>query len=281
MQILFKVDQKAGIIAGVDCPSSTVKLDVNPVMLTEAQRSMLASKVNAKMEADIEILPPTIDGLVTTLDALEAASVKARQAYEEECWAVLRERRTKIVRSGFIARSPIPAWPSSSWPNIHTLPDDLVASPQYTEWMEQLESQSKEYKAADDESKIKKEDAKTAAEAESKAKLAAVVARIGGTLAEKFALGLAVPDEVKLRVSAQRLSELGLQLTGPTYLGCDTLRGLTDAQFDKFKQWAVPANAQVSFYAYTYDDDPEETYAEAEWLDEESGLRLRADFKLD
>lgn len=70
MRITFDLNQSAALRAGYDAPDSTVKIDVDPAMLTEAQRDALADSLCGTGHLSrLRISQPTIAGVIAAIDA--------------------------------------------------------------------------------------------------------------------------------------------------------------------------------------------------------------------
>jgi hypothetical protein len=71
MKILCEVNQAECLRHGVDAPSSTVKIDVDPKLLTEEQRNFVASQLcqGLKYPKDdtYQIAPPTYEGFIASV----------------------------------------------------------------------------------------------------------------------------------------------------------------------------------------------------------------------
>lgn len=117
MKLLFKVDQKAALAQGVDAPSSTVQLEVNPETdLSSEERQIIASVLHEGFDCtrygvsgawgsrgrSIVLVRPTIEGLHEALaefvEAKKAAAVEAQKEAEQ------RDRETREA----IAQGPEP-----------------------------------------------------------------------------------------------------------------------------------------------------------------------------
>ena len=79
MKLLCEVDQVECIRHGIDAPSSTVKIDVDPKSLTEEQRKLVADEVHDDLRfpthEDLKICPPTYQGFMAAIQyALKKAT---------------------------------------------------------------------------------------------------------------------------------------------------------------------------------------------------------------
>ena len=92
MQILVSVNQAEALRQGIDAPSSTTHIEVDPATLTEEQRDYLASMLRDGHDASrITVVRPDLQGLIEVLQARasEAREVEAerlqrlRQAMED------------------------------------------------------------------------------------------------------------------------------------------------------------------------------------------------------
>lgn len=84
MKILCDVNQVECIRHGIDAPSSTVKIEVDPKSLTEEQRELLANEIYDGLrfpsDEDLKICPPTSQGFMA---AIQYALKKATRPEEE------------------------------------------------------------------------------------------------------------------------------------------------------------------------------------------------------
>lgn len=109
MQILVRVDQRRAIREGVDAPSSTAHIEVDPAQLTPAQREVLADFAREGHDATQEIATwrhgysrrdrisvtrPTSEALIAELDRIATE----RAAWIEEIEAREAERQARIDR---------------------------------------------------------------------------------------------------------------------------------------------------------------------------------------
>lgn len=82
MDILFRVNQRASLLAGIDAPSSTMRISIDPATLTYAQRVVLSECLTDKLEAfnhvlgespepfGITLFEPTFEGVHYELNRL-------------------------------------------------------------------------------------------------------------------------------------------------------------------------------------------------------------------
>jgi hypothetical protein len=72
MKILCNVDQAACFRHGIDAPTSTVKLDIDPQTLTPEQRNFVADQmyegVRFSKDPAFYIVPPTIEGFFAAVN---------------------------------------------------------------------------------------------------------------------------------------------------------------------------------------------------------------------
>jgi hypothetical protein len=71
MKILCSVNQTECLRYGIDAPSSTVKIEVDPKSLSQEQRDFLANQLNGGLRfpysLDYHICPPTYEGLLAAI----------------------------------------------------------------------------------------------------------------------------------------------------------------------------------------------------------------------
>lgn len=130
MQLLFIVDQSAAILRGVDAPSSTVRLDVDPAELTQVEREAIASVLYdghdcTKQSLDFSgvriVLPePTLagvrEGIASALAKVEQKRQES-QRLEAEQKAREEERRAQAdakVRAILTERPTTTLWVTES-----------------------------------------------------------------------------------------------------------------------------------------------------------------------
>ena len=107
MQLLFRVDQKAALLRGIDAPTSTVRLDVDPAQLTEGERALLASAIEDGHDCTREpaavadghrlfivLVEPSVAGLRAALAEI-AQKVAEAEAKEKERQEKEKERRER------------------------------------------------------------------------------------------------------------------------------------------------------------------------------------------
>lgn len=130
MQILLKVDQKAALQRGINAPNSTVTLDVDPAVLTQHERDVLAAvlidghdatRLGIQSEPDdivgqqragnqlhangsptrpLLLVQPELDGLREAIRVMCAEREEKRadmQAQKEKVWAEERERLERFI----------------------------------------------------------------------------------------------------------------------------------------------------------------------------------------
>jgi hypothetical protein len=116
MNILADVDQAECFRQGVNAPSSTVKIDVDPKTLTEDQRNFVADHLYDKLrfpsDAAYEICPPSYEGFIAAVNyGVEAKKLlKLRpenRAFsteqEEELTTKLRTLRQSLITAAIKA----------------------------------------------------------------------------------------------------------------------------------------------------------------------------------
>lgn len=74
MKILVSVDQAAALRQGIDAPSSTTRIEVDPATLTEEQREILSVALCRGHDASryITVVRPDLEGLIQALDEIKS-----------------------------------------------------------------------------------------------------------------------------------------------------------------------------------------------------------------
>lgn len=99
MKILFAIDQRAAIEAGIDAPSTTVHLEVNPAWFTSVERNVLSEILCNENDATrsgitwyedevvadpngtkLRLVTPSIDGLRRAISATIAKAMRRAEA---------------------------------------------------------------------------------------------------------------------------------------------------------------------------------------------------------
>lgn len=101
MKLTINVDQLACLRAGVDAPSSTVVLEMDPATLTQPERDLLARRLlDGHRVTAWEICPPTVEGLRATLGAILHRDAKQAEA----------EKAAREGRIGEALAAPLADW---------------------------------------------------------------------------------------------------------------------------------------------------------------------------
>lgn len=101
MKLTINVDQTACLRAGVDAPSSTVVLELDPATLTQPERDLLAMRLlDGHRVTAWEICPPTVEGLRATLGAILHRDAKQAEA----------EKAAREGRIGEALAAPLADW---------------------------------------------------------------------------------------------------------------------------------------------------------------------------
>ena len=106
MKILVDIDQAECIRQGIDAPSSTIKLDVNPAALTEEQRNFLADELYDGLrfpsDGEYDVCPPTYEGFIAAIKyGLEYEELKGDLAFLEKTADLdeMDKLRLKLVKA--------------------------------------------------------------------------------------------------------------------------------------------------------------------------------------
>ena len=110
MEILCAVDQVECLRHGVDAPSSTIKIEVDPKSLTEEQRNFVASQLYDGLRfpnsPGSEICPPTYEGFIAAVNyALEKDKIESRLTvdgalqYSHDLMKELKELRQSLIKA--------------------------------------------------------------------------------------------------------------------------------------------------------------------------------------
>lgn len=88
MIILCNVDQKLCLRHGIDAPSSTVKIEINPTRLTENQRNFLADELYEGLrfskDHKLALCPPTYSGLIVAINYGIERKAKLKNSYDSD-----------------------------------------------------------------------------------------------------------------------------------------------------------------------------------------------------
>jgi hypothetical protein len=95
MNILCNVNQTECLRYGIDAPSSTVKIEVDPKALSQDQRDFLADQLNGGLRfprsLDYHICPPTYEGLLAAISygmkceqQTESADIREHSVWRKE-----------------------------------------------------------------------------------------------------------------------------------------------------------------------------------------------------
>lgn len=104
MKILVSVDQKAALRAGIDAPSSTVEITVDPAQLSERQRAVLADGLRDGHKAlSITVVQPTLEGLLAVVDEKIAEKDAERAEADAKLEAEIASDDTEQVTVGLDA----------------------------------------------------------------------------------------------------------------------------------------------------------------------------------
>ena len=110
MKILCDVDQVECLRHGVDAPSSTIKIEVDPKSLTEEQRNFVASQLYDGLRfpnpPGSEICPPTYEGFIAAVNyGLEKDKIENRHTvdgalqYSPDLMKELKELRQSLIKA--------------------------------------------------------------------------------------------------------------------------------------------------------------------------------------
>jgi len=110
VKILCDVDQVECIRHGVDAPSSTIKIEVDPKSLTEEQRNFVASQLYDGLRFPnppvSEICPPTYEGFIAAVNyGLEKDKIESRLTvdgalqYGLDLMKELKELRQSLIKA--------------------------------------------------------------------------------------------------------------------------------------------------------------------------------------
>jgi len=106
MKMLFKVNQEEALRLGIDAPSSTVLLDVDPTNLTQSQRDLLARCLwdghdctrpfwtDSGHSFRIMLTEPSVEGLTLELERIEREEQARVEARKEDATARIRAALT-------------------------------------------------------------------------------------------------------------------------------------------------------------------------------------------
>ena len=110
MKILCDVDQVECLRHGVDAPSSTIEVEVDPKSLTEEQRNFVASQLYDGLRfpnsPGSEICPPTYEGLIAAVNyGLEKDKIGSRHTVDgalqdgPDLMKELKELRQSLIKA--------------------------------------------------------------------------------------------------------------------------------------------------------------------------------------
>jgi hypothetical protein len=110
VKILCDVDQVECLRHGIDAPSSTVKIEVDPKSLTEEQRNFVASQLYDGLRfpnsPGSEICPPTYEGFIAAVNyGLEKDKIESRHTvdgalqHSPDLMKELKELRQSLIKA--------------------------------------------------------------------------------------------------------------------------------------------------------------------------------------
>jgi len=222
MNILFRINQKAALLRGINAPHSTVRIAIDPTLLEQAAREMLAENLGADLDAtkgDLALTSPDLEGVLEALGDLvrkdaaiqeanavvkaeqateEAAKVAAKELLQAECEQAL----AALVAGGTLPELIIP------W-SLRTLGGAIGAYK--TAWEEALEVRATERRAREREAKeMATQIADLAKQGKEQAILDVLKAADSQELMTRMAAGLAPAEEIEQKVHDYLLEQLGL-----------------------------------------------------------------------
>jgi len=235
MNILFKVNQHQALLRGINAPHSTVRVTIDPTVLDQQAREMLAENLGSDLDAtkgNLLLTSPDYAGVIEAIADLirkdvavqeanaaskaeevakEAAKVAAIELLQGECEQALAE----LAAGGALTEIAIP------W-SLRTLGGSLVAYK--TAWDEVLQARASAKRARELEAK---EQADQIADLAKQAKAEAVldVLKKAGSqeLMKRMAAGLAPEEEIEQTVHDYLLGQLDI---APGHVEWDSLNSV-------------------------------------------------------
>lgn len=260
MHILFSVDQKQALLEGVDAPSSTVLIDINPQDLPEAERKVLAETMRDGNKAtgqigwqSLKIVEPSLEGVRKALGKIvEGIRLQAEEKAARDRQEILDALAGRLEVYS-VKYTPCPEDLKAEWAEFVR---------QYDERKEaESAEKSRLQKERDEEIRAKRE----AEERENKAVFDHYLALLPPEFLARREAGYATEIETTERIHACILSEAGVtESEEESTSSFRTTRQLSDAQFAAFQALqAKYPHAEVEA-GFVYDYRPAEEGEESD-----------------
>jgi len=232
MNILFKINQKAAILRGINAPHSTVRITVDPTLLDQVAREMLAENLGADLDAtkgNLVLTSPDYEGVLEALgdlirkdaatqeaNAVVKAEEAAKEAAKEAAIELLRAECEQALAAGGTLPEIIIPW------SLRTLGGAIAAYK--TAWEEALEVRATERRAREREAKeMATQIADLAKQGKEQAILDVLKAAGSQELMTRMAAGLAPEEEIEQTVHDYLLSQLDI---APGHVEWDSLHSV-------------------------------------------------------
>lgn len=317
MKILFAVNQKAAMLRGINAPSSTVELDIDPTDLPEDFRALIAEALKDGYDArgaitrdsrryDICLEQPSLGGLLESLAAIQGkvaarrAEIAALEAEDQATLeAMIAEAKSTDVANlitGDNRLKSVRGYYNSRHGNLHSLSKwegKTVASlaGREEEAKAEIARRKEAEQAAMDAQRLRNEESarRKAQDRES------LMSRLPDGLRQRAQEGYASADEVDAELRNLIISDAGYSPIDADYSDDrEALTTLTDEEYAFLveKRNAAPEGSDVKPYAVwcgewyrpaTEEDDPLEIDSDGDVtipLEERDGFRRGVRIKL-
>lgn len=225
MQLQVRVNQAEALRRGINAPTSTAKVEVDPAQLSQEVRDLIASSLHEGFRLDMfdsfgSVVEPTQAGIVARAEEIIAARKKLaadQEAYRAEFSAKLIANPREHV---FMNRNcaVLKGWHLPGSCEYNVTPDEAKLTPEATEianaTIRAMKEEDAAYEAkaaaAREESKRKQAEADAAKRSALLGALTASHPEDG----ERFAAGFMDEDEIEKIIADGYRANLGLELTG-------------------------------------------------------------------
>lgn len=284
MKLLFKVDQVAALRAGINAPSSTVTLDVDPALLTQIERDVLAAIVVDGFDCTqksyegfvISLVSPTLEGLKE--DIRELLIRKDNVAKEKEVEALERQKLydSYIIdelnkgeeqkdlwfdRNGNHSTTSCTFLVSVVWPHYPYTSAHSYASPSmiamYEKRREEVEAQRKAIVEAQLPEVRRQLAEKLRIEETVAEEYASLYERLPKTLRDRHVAGYAYDTEIEREIHTLILQDAGYSDTD-SFQNRERLHDLTDEEFVHLKEIEAKAPKKAKVIPYRMWDEDED-----------------------
>lgn len=244
MKITFKIDQVTALRNGIDAPSSTAAIEVDPAQLTQEQRNVLASWIRDAHDATRagpSLARPDVQGIVEKIDEVMARAAEAESAKLAE--ARVSAFTLANIRADYLQRPvgdlinskncPATVW-AAHCANRHgplIYNEKLGTLADLTGRGAEVDTVLAERRAVAEAVRIEAEAEAMAKKSQIEAEYAALYARLPETLRARDQGGYASEDEILRAIRALVRADEGYTHAFIPWDGSKKLETLTDAQY--------------------------------------------------